>query len=148
MRLDEYRKKILDVPSIHALPPSLKSRMAMILLWIGHEAEVPAGGEIYSQGAQDEDTGSILVSGSVQISVKGETIRECAAPELLGEMKQFTEANKRTATVRAVDDATILTFYWQDLVMLNDTVFSGQDQVAIRDVITEVAGFRLKEHPN
>ncbi len=147
MRLDEYRKQILDVPSIHALPPELKSRIAMILLWIGHEAEVPSGSVIYSQGAEDEDTGCVLVSGSVQVSVRGETIKVCDAPEILGEMKQFTEAEQRTATVRASTDACILTFYWRDLVMLNDTVFSSEDQVAIREVITKVAGFRLKEHP-
>lgn len=146
MRLDKYRKQILDVPSIHALPPELKSRVAMILLWIAHEAEVPSGEVIYSQGAEDEDTGCVLVSGSVQISVEGETLKECAAPEILGEMKQFTEVNQRTATVRATEDASILTFYWHDLVLLSETIFSNEDQLSIRDVITKLAGRRLMEH--
>ena len=83
MRLDEYRKQILDVPAIHALPPELKSRVAMILLWIAHEAEVVKDEVIYSQGAEDEDTGCVLVAGAVQISKAGETIKECAAPEIL-----------------------------------------------------------------
>jgi len=145
MRLDEYRKQILDVPSIHSLAPDLKSRVAMILLWITHEADIPKGEIIYSQGAEDEDTGCVLVSGSVQISVEGETLKECRAPEILGEMKQFTKVNQRTATVKASEDCSILTFYWHDLIMLSDTVFSGEDQLAIHDVITKVAGRRLME---
>jgi len=145
MRLDEYRKKILDVPAIHELPPDLKSRIAMILLWIAHEANVPAGEVIYSQGAHDEDTGCILVSGAVKVSIKGEALKECSSPEILGEMKQFTYDDERTATVTATKDASILTFYWHDLVVLSDTVFSGEDQLAIRDVITKIAGRRLME---
>lgn len=147
MRLDDYRKRILDVRSIHELPPEVKSRVAMILLWISHEADVPAGETIYSQGAQDEDTGCILLSGSVTIAVEGETIKECSAPEILGEMKQFTQENERTATVRANEPATILNFYWQDLVALSDAAFSGKDHVAINEVITSLAGSRIKEHP-
>lgn len=146
MRLEEYRKQILAVPSIHALTPDLKSRIAMILLWIAYEADVPAGEIIYSRGADDEDTGCVLVSGSVQISVKGETVKECAAPEILGEMKQFTHANKRTATVRAKDNASILSFYWRDLIALTESVFSGEDQGAIHNVITNLAGSRASEN--
>ena len=118
----------------------------MILLWIAHEADVPAGEIIYSRGAQDEDTGCVLVSGSVQVSVKGETVKECAAPEILGEMKQFSEANKRTATVRAIDNASILSFYWRDLIALSESVFSGDDKSAIHEVITRLAGNRASEN--
>ena len=82
----------------------------------------------------------------IQISVEGETLKECAAPEILGEMKQFTVENERTATVRATADASILTFYWHDLVVLSETVFSGEDQLAIQDVITKLAGRRMMEH--
>lgn len=145
MRLDEYRKKILEVPAIHALQPDLKSRIAMILLWITHEADVSAGEIIYSQGAHDENTGCILVTGAVKVTVEEETLKECSSPEILGEMKQFTQSDERTATVTATKDASILTFYWHDLVVLSDTVFSGDDQLAIRDVITKLAGRRLME---
>jgi CRP-like cAMP-binding protein len=147
MRLDDYRKRILDVPSIHDLPPELKSRVAMVLLWISHEEDVAAGETIYSQGAQDEDTGCVLLRGSVTITVEGDNLKQCTAPEILGEMKQFTQENERTATVRADEDATILNFYWQDLVAMSDAAFSGTDHVAINEVITTLAGRRMKEHP-
>jgi hypothetical protein len=145
MRLDNYRKQILEVPAIRELPPELKSRVSMILLWIAHEADVAAGEEIYSQGAQDEDTGCVLVSGTVEISWEDKPPKKVAGPEILGEMKQFTRDRQRTATVRAADDVSILTFYWHDLVALSQEVTGSDEQLTIRDVITRLAGERLLE---
>jgi CRP-like cAMP-binding protein len=145
LRLDNYRKQILEVPAIRDLPPELKSRVSMILLWIAHEADVAAGEDIYSQGAQDEDTGCVLVSGTVEISWADKPPKTVAAPEILGEMKQFTRDRERTATVRAIEDVSILTFYWHDLIALSQEVIGSDQQPTIRDVITQLAGERLLE---
>lgn len=145
MNLDGYRKRVLEIPMVQALSPDLKSRLGMILLWIAHEVEVPAGEVVYAQGADDENTGCVLLDGAVEISIEGQPVKTCSAPEIFGEMKQFTNDQQRTATVRVVSDATMLRFYWNDLVRLTQTIFSGDERLAILDVVAELAGRRLLE---
>jgi len=145
MNLDEYRKSILEIPVIKELSPEIRSGMAMIILWIAHESDMFAGEVVYSQGTDDEDTGCVLLNGKVAISKEEKDVMTCDAPDILGEMKQFTKGKQRTATVKVMTNSTVLMFYWQDFVIMAERIFDKKEQRTVREVISKLAGHRFLE---
>ncbi len=145
MTISEIRAALLEVSLVKELPRHMRRRMAMIFLWTTESRMVEAGEHVYEQGAQDENGGSILVSGTVEIAKAGCEAEVVSAPEVLGEIQQFMPNRERTATVKSLEGGCILTFSWQDLADAAAEVFTPGECEILRALITQMAWGRCAE---
>lgn len=143
MDISDYREDILSTPLVASLPAEMQERVVDVCLQQSTPQQAGVGDLIYSQGTEDEDTGCMLVEGRVEVAIEGEEPIHLQAPTLLGEMKHFTEATERTATVRVLRDATVLTFYWHDFMKAAAEILSQDEQRILTAAIRELANVRL-----
>lgn len=143
MDLSKYREDVLAMPFMTQLPPEIQERVADVFFQVVRPMTVKCDELLYSQGAEDEDTGCLLIEGRVEIIKEGSEPVHCQAPTVLGEMKQFNPNTQRTATVKVIRDAVVLSFYWHDFVVAAREVFSDEEQAALKKAITDLANLRF-----
>lgn len=143
--LGELRRSILETPFVRGLPRAMRERFAMTLLWVSEWRTAPVGEVVYIEGKRDENTGAFILSGSVRVAREGEEDEIVEAPNLLGEIMQFTARQARTATVTVLSESTVLTFHWDGLGRTAATVFSEEECRVIQSLIAQVAWGRCAE---
>jgi hypothetical protein len=144
--MSSYKVKIVQVPLLGPLSPPLRGHVADIFLGISNARVLRKGEQLYAEGAEDLNTGAILVDGSLLVAAGAHEPVTVTAPEILGEMQQYNAYGTRTATVCAKDGATVLEFSWHDFVarVKDRPGISHSDQDHIRDAFEKVAGHRFK----
>lgn len=145
MESSAYLKQILEIPILQALPEELRESVAKVFLETSLETVLVEGEVLYSKGAEDANTGALLVSGSVRVDGGGDSTITVGAPELLGEMQQYDSAGQRAATVTATEESVVLEFAWHDFIVLAMDTLNKGEQVKLREAISEHVGIRLKE---
>ena len=115
---------------VNIMPMSEKINTAWIdsIVEVGVPAQLKAGDTIISINDQNTDRGFLLISGEYSVEKDGSPELVKPAPELLGEMGRLNPTQKRTATVRASTDVSMLSFSWQKINealqrRLNETEF-------------------------
>ena len=145
MEFSVFREKISSVPLTQSMPPKLRTRFAMIFWWIANFQEASKGERIYIEGAKDEETGCLLISGKVSIQKEGEETEVVTAPDILGEIQQFTRSRERTATVEAVEHCQLLTFTWWDLATQCVALFELDERTVLQEILEQYALGRCAE---
>ncbi len=145
MELVDLRTRLLQVPFIKGLPRELRDRCAMGLLWVGMPRSVQAGEKLFEQGAHDENLGCVLLTGQVDVTRDGELLEKLHAPELLGEILQFTSDKIRTATVKAAAPCSILAFDWSKFGAESVKFYNESEQALFKHLLTQCAWQRCAE---
>lgn len=147
MAVDHYRNVVVKIPALQNLGAPLRDRVSEILVDIATERTFEAGDVLYEKDSEDENTGAILLDGILEVTRNSGDKIEVPAPDLMGEMKQFTDYGKRTATVTAKTRALTLVFFWHNFVktLQNNPTISQIERTAIKEAFTGIAGIRLKE---
>ncbi|MCH7960420.1 MAG: Crp/Fnr family transcriptional regulator [Candidatus Hydrogenedentes bacterium] len=143
----QYEDMVSQIAMLQELDAAMRGLVCQILLSSTKAYTLAKGEVLYELGAEDENTGAILVKGAMKIDVeKGSSIR-VRAPELLGEMQQLSESGQRTATVSATEESVVLEFAWHDFVyMVNgDPGLTEEQQTAVKDMLVKFAGARAVE---
>ncbi len=145
--LKGYAAKITDVPVFNAMNTGLRARLAEILSSISEPRVLKKNEILYAKGAEDENTGAVLVDGALNISNDEGTLLTVTAPDMLGEMLQFDTYGQRTATVTAAGPATVLEFKWHDFVArVRDTPsISQDDQKLLKNALESYASKRMHQ---
>lgn len=147
MVVDHYRNVVGKIPALQDLGTLVRDRVSDILVDIATERTFEAGEVLYEKDSEDENTGAILLDGILEVTRNSGDKIEVPAPDLMGEMQQFTDYGKRTATVTAKTQAVTLVFLWHDFVkaLMNNPTISQTERTAIKKAFTGIAAIRLKQ---
>ena len=85
------------------------------------------------------------MSGRVLVSRSAGVEEELEAPNLLGEIQQFTPDRHRTATVVALAPTTVLDFPWHAFAERVARLFTEEEQGILRSLIAQLAWARCDE---
>lgn len=140
-----YIQRMIAMPVIQACPEIIRNTLVSMLLDVSELHSISEGEVLYVKGHQDENSGAILIEGTVNVDLGKGTLKECTAPELLGEMMQFSEDGIRTSNVSAADDSLLLSFNWHDFVERISETFGAEEQRAIRNAVKQYADVRAFE---
>lgn len=143
----QYHDVVSGIPMLKDLDDKTRHAVCDILLAATKAYTLEEGDTLYEKGAVDENTGAVLVEGSMAVEpASGNPIR-VEAPELLGEMQQMSETGQRTATVTAKTKSVVLEFSWHDFVyVVNiDETLSKDQRKAVGDMLVKHAGARREE---
>ncbi len=143
--LTALRTRILAVPFLRALPPALRDRFAMIILWISIVRSIKEGDELYAEGGHDDTGGCMLLDGRAEVIRTGLETEIVPAPSLFGEIQQFTEDRRRTATVRLLESGRALTSSWEDLAEIARDVFTKEEHNVVSILLKQMAWGRCAE---
>lgn len=139
MELSEIRDRILKTPLVSNLPEGMRTRFAMMLLWIAETKEVSRKDILFKLGDKDTGTGCLILEGMVRIITEDTDKKTIEAPEILGEVQLFTPEGTRTATVEAIVGGKILTFQWGDFGAIAKEFYTEEEMAALKKTITESA---------
>jgi len=139
MDLSEYRRRLLGLPVLSALPGPVRERVAMCLLWVGRPAHFAVGDTVFVQGNEDENTGCALLEGEVEVLRDHQDPVRVQSPDLLGEMQQLEPTAQRTATVQVTAEADALLFAWHDFVGYSGMLLNSDEQILLRDAVRAAA---------
>jgi CRP-like cAMP-binding protein len=145
MDLHTMRQRLSAVPVLQTLPSDIHMRACIALWWRGELRELTEGEVLYMQEDTDANTGCVLLEGTVAITRDNRDPIDVKAPEILGELMQFDEEAARTATVMATEPSVVLTFSWHDFVILCGQLLDRDDQVLLKQRLTEMAYKRTLE---
>lgn len=138
-------ERICEVSVMRELPQELRERVAYIIEDISKKRKVPKGAVILREMEGGNAKGYILLEGAVGVLKTDAPKHRVPAPELLGEIMQFTPAQVRTATVGAVEDCLVLKFEW-DTFWAALTAESTPDEVGkVRSLLEERAWTHFAE---
>jgi len=146
MQLSDLRARILELPELNRLPGEMRERMAMAFLWSGHIRHLTKAEILFQEGKHDENTGCLLVEGNLEVRKHDGSVHVVEAPELLGEVLQFTKNRRRTATVEAAGAASVLFFRWSELGACAVQVFDRGERLIIKKLIKDLAKERTAEY--
>ena len=138
-----FKEAILELQVMKSFTKPLREDFAKLMMRVGERMEVPIGETWLHEGEKSPNDGYVLVHGTVSVEREGKLIRECGAPELLGEVMQFNPDAKRTASITAVQTCQLLHFSWETLWDDAEKSFSQKDFNALRDMIEFYAWERL-----
>jgi CRP/FNR family transcriptional regulator, cyclic AMP receptor protein len=93
--------------------------IAKALQKAGQLKEFKAGDQLIREGGEDNDV-FLIVAGTVSVVVKGQEVRTLAAGDHVGEMAAIEPAQKRSATVIAVDTVVAVKMAGPEFVALCD----------------------------
>jgi CRP-like cAMP-binding protein len=110
----EYEAVVPEIPMLQRLSDGTRKAVAMLMLQISKAYELSPGEVLYERGQEDENTGALLVRGTMRVRRRGGEPIFLEAPEILGEIRQFMKSGIRTATVEAENNVTVLEFSWTD----------------------------------
>jgi CRP-like cAMP-binding protein len=139
MASDEIRQSILALEFMRGLPADLRARLAELLEKISDVKKVPEGGTWIREGEHGPNKGYVLLKGEVEVRKSDSPDIDCQAPQLLGEMMQFTPAHLRTATVVAATDCVVLRFLWDDFWAETGRVLSESEFDVVKEALKDVA---------
>lgn len=145
MTVTELRDCIKAVPFIRTLPGAIGERFGMILWWISSHRRVEPGELLYEEGDERPGGGCLMLEGRAEVNRKGEEPEEVVAPDLLGEIQQFRQDHRRTATVRVTQEAHVLEFSWSDAARLVTEYMTEDEQEILRRFILQTAWARCTE---
>ena len=145
--LKGHSARIIDIPVFNAMNTGLRARLAEIITSISEPRTLKKGEVLYKKGAEDANTGAVLIEGTLVVESDDSSEIRVIAPDMLGEMLQFDTYGQRTATVKADGPATVLEFKWHDFIArVRDTPAIGQnDQVALKAALESYASKRLHQ---
>lgn len=145
--LKGYAAKISDVPVFNAMNVGLRGRLAEIIGSISEPRVLKQGDVLYKKGAEDDNTGVVLVDGSLSVGGDEGASVTVTAPDLLGEMLQFDQFGQRTATVTAAGPATVLEFSWHDFIarVRNTPAITKDDQDSLKNALSSYASRRMHQ---
>jgi CRP-like cAMP-binding protein len=140
-------KAISNLKLIKSLSPPLGSALVQAFASIGQEFMLGKGEELYREGEDGDNTGVILISGSMEISHANKTVKVVKAVEILGEMQQMNETGQRVATLRATEPSTVLKFSWHDLInaLLENPSITQEQRTELQTALTQFATQRIQE---
>lgn len=140
----QFRNTLQDLALIQELPEEWRSDVIDSFLAVADVTALSAGDVLYKKGAADENTGALLAQGAARIDrVDGES-KDLRAPDLLGELMQYTDDQVRTATVTATEDAVLLAFPWDDFVSHAKTTLNSQQQGQLKTAFQKLVDERLE----
>lgn len=147
MAVDQFRDRISEIPILQTLPSDLRLRLSDIFIGVSSERTLEAGGVVYEKDMEDENTGAIVIEGSLEVHADHDHIFQITAPNIVGEMQQLNEFGQRTATVSATEKAVLLDFSWNDFVraLMEHAAITKDERSKVRDVFAGLAGDRFKE---
>ncbi len=140
-------KKIASVPLIKDLSPVLQDAVVQILDSISEELMLNKGETLYHECEEGDNTGVLLISGSVNISHGNTDPKIVKAPELFGEMRQMNHKGQRVATICANEGSTILRFSWHNFigVLMKISSITKEQRVELRRALNQIGNTRLQE---
>lgn len=147
MDLSDFSAQVGAIPMLQSLPEEIRRSVIFMLLKVASRTDLGKGDILYLKGAEDRNTGALLVEGEMHVETDDGDPLLVVAPELLGEMQQFNEFGQRVATVKAATDAIVLEFSWNDFVAtaIGPDSLTRSQQLLLKDAFTGIAGERLKE---
>lgn len=110
----EYEATVPEIRMLQRLTPGTRAAVSQLMLQISKAYELSPGEALYERGQEGENTGALLVRGTMRIRSRGGEPIFVEAPEILGEIRHLLKAGERTATVEAENDVTVLEFGWPD----------------------------------
>ena len=147
MTEEAYREHILSVPLFAGLTRQTRGVIADRLMEIGLVKRLSAGQALYEKGAEDLNTGAVLLEGAVTVDPGNGKPIGLSGPELVGELQQYDDHGRRSATVKSSEDCAFLEFSWHDLIkgLLDSPHFDAAMQEELRAAMDRLAAQRIKQ---
>jgi CRP-like cAMP-binding protein len=137
--LGAIRGQLKDLRVLEDLPAAMRSRVMMVFLLVSEDHILRHRSTLFTQDEQIDETGYVLLEGSVTIQKQdGETVT-CSGPELLGEMQMLNPRHTRTATVIAASDVKVLEFNWRSFFQIAEGLFDTDELEALREGLSNLA---------
>lgn len=141
-----HLEQVCRIPMLDSLSDSTRKSVASVLLQTAKELTLERGEVLYQGGDDSDNTGTMLVKGSVTVERDGKSVT-LNAPELLGEMQQMNKTRQRAATVTAQEQCIVLVFNWHDFVYTAVTMnaLTENQRHEFKNSIGKFVGRRLNE---
>jgi len=139
MSPEQTEKLLASLPFMGGLPKGVAKRFAEILIEAAERTTLADGTQLFAEGEHEPDLGYVLLSGNVHVEKSYASDSIASAPALLGEIKQFTPASERTATVRASGDVDVLQFRWDELNAAIDVALREPERKILRKALLDYA---------
>ncbi len=121
----------------------LRTELAAVLLGISEARRVPKGCTWIREHEHAKNKGFVLLKGTAKILKSDTPEILCRAPELIGEMMQFSPLHERTATVLAAENCVVLQFIWDDFWARVEAQFPQAARQQIRSAVEGLAWTHL-----
>lgn len=115
MEPEKASEIIKKISFMHDLKPEGREKLATILSVLGPVKTLPAKTVLFRKGDKADNRGVILLEGQIDVEKDDAPEITADAPQLLGEMSQFSPNKIRTATVTAATELHVIEFKWSDL---------------------------------
>lgn len=141
-----HLEQVCRIPMLDSLSDSSRKAVASVLLQTARETTLTKGDVLYRGGDDSDNTGTLLVKGSMTVERDGKSIT-VKAPEILGEMQQLNKTGQRVATVTAKEESIVLEFGWHDFVYTAVTMnaLTETQQRQFKKALSDFVGRRLKQ---
>ncbi len=139
MDKDQVRARISALPIHATLKPTPSEQVIDVLMKISTQESLPPNTTLFTRGDPSIDDGIILLEGEVSVIKDGVPEIIATAPELLGEMGRINPTGRRTATVTAVTELTLLRFKWSEFMREAGLLLSEAELEKIGSALQEYA---------
>ena len=137
--LDGIRGQLKELCLLNDFPAAMRSRVMMVFLTVSEDHILRRGSRLFAEDEQSDETGYVLLEGSVTVQKQdGETVT-CSGPELLGEMQMLNPRHTRTATVIAGSDVRVLKFNWSSFFQIAEGLFDPDELAVLREALSNLA---------
>jgi len=114
MEPEQAIEVITKISFMQDLKPDTRKKLAAIFSVLGPVESVPVSTVLFRKGEKADDRGVILLEGRIGVDKDDSPEITAEAPQLLGEMSQFSPNKVRTATVSADTELKAIQFKWAD----------------------------------
>ena len=141
-----HLEQVCRIPMLESLSDSTRKSVASVLVQTAKETTLEKDDVLYRGGDDAENTGTLLVKGSMSVERDGKLVT-VRAPDLLGEMQQLNKTGQRVATVTALEESIVLEFAWHDFLYTAVAMkaLTEDQQREFKKTIGDFVGRRLKE---
>lgn len=142
---EEYLNAFNEIPLLQNLPEELRDKVRDILVGISDLFTLHDGEVRYVKGESEDNLGSVLVQGKVSVDMEGDASKQCTAPELFGEMIQFSNEEECAGNVTASGPCVLFRFSWNDFAAAASVRLSKEDREILRGALKESVDERIGE---
>lgn len=114
METGEQLAILKTLPVLGRVPEENREQIVRIIQDLADIDDYAEGESLMHEGHLAFETGYVVLKGTVEVKREGLESVTLSAPVLLGEMSQFIDGDRRTATVHAKGDVTALNFPWDE----------------------------------
>jgi CRP-like cAMP-binding protein len=139
MDLNELRERLDQMLLLKEIPEAMREKVLMIFLRVAQQGIMKDGEILFNAGDTEGDLAYVLLQGEVTVEKADSPIIDVPAPDLLGEIKSISTAQRRTATVKVKGKAQLLRFTWSNFNQAAGQLFNAAELDKLNSALEQLA---------